>query len=188
MPETTEEAEVKIPKRLVIKEAIEAGGATKENLMEIANCSSASLATNFTYLRLMGHYPVKAEDNTFSFVTEEAWEALQAERKAKAVTRKTATPKTPEATLAAAEKRLDRCAKAHVSAATKLEQFDNEVTNLRFQIASAEHRLAELALEDAKANMPEVDESIETVESPDETVESPDETEVEEVVADDDLV
>ena len=178
----SETVEVKIPKRLVIKGLIEAGGATKESLMEAVTCSSASLATNFTYLRLMGHYPVKAEDNTFSFVTEEDWEALQAERKAKAGTRKATTPKTPEAILAAAEKRLARCAKAHESATTKLEQLDNEITNLRHQVASAEHRLAEIALEDAKASMPEVDESAEIVVSPDETEVT------DEAVADDDLV
>ena len=155
----TETTEVKLPKRLVILAAIEAGGATKESLMETADCSSASLATNFTYLRLMGKCPLKADDNTFSIISEEEWDAIQAERKAKAGTRKATTPKTPAELLAAAEKRMTRCAKALVSATTKAGQIDNEITDLRLTIATAENRLAEIALEEAQINMPEVDES-----------------------------
>lgn len=146
--------ETKQPNRLIIKDLIEAGGATKESLLAEVGCSAASLATNFTYLRLMGFYPVKGEDETFSFITEEEWNELQAERKANAGTRKTATPKTPEELLEQAEKRYDRCEKALSTAETKDQEFGNEITELRLTIARAEFRLAELVLKDATDNMP----------------------------------
>lgn len=137
------------PKRLIILEAIQEGGATRESLMEAAKCSSASLGTNFTYLRLMGHYPVKNDDDTFSLATEEEWEAIKAERAAKAKTRKTAPAKTPEEVLAMAERRIERCQKALDTAETKAEQFEDEVTDLRLTVAQANMRLAEIALEAA---------------------------------------
>jgi len=175
------------PKRLIIKEAIEAGGATKESLMETAECTAASLATNFTYLRLMGFYPVKADDDTFSFVTEEEWDEIQAERKEKAGTRKTTTPKTPEEVHAAAVKRLARCGKAKETAAAKLEQFpDEEVVVLRATIATAEHRLAEINLEAAEENL-EAD-KVEVGEADEDGVEIDQENLDAEETTDDDLV
>ena len=166
--------ETKQPNRLIIKDLIKAGGATKESLIEEVGCSAASLATNFTYLRLMGFYPVKAEDETFSFVSEEEWETIQAERKANAKTRKTASPKTPAELLEAAKKRYDRCEKALQTAETKAAEFDNEITDLRLTIAKAEFRLAEIVTDEAQANVPDTEEVAEEV--------------AEEVVADDDLV
>ena len=92
------------PKRLIIKAAIEAGGATKESLMDLAEVSSASLATNFTYLRLMGYYPVKKEDGTYAFVNEGEWNLIQENRAAAAVDRRApGVTKTPEELLAAAQ-------------------------------------------------------------------------------------
>jgi len=78
------------PKRLIIKEAIAMGGATRENLMEIANVSAKSLASQFSYLRLMGFYPFKKEDDTYAFMTEVEWlakkTAIKANRKEPVVT------------------------------------------------------------------------------------------------------
>ena len=168
------------PKRLIIKDAIEAGGATKESLMELAEVSSVSLATNFTYLRLMGFYPVKGEDGTYHFVDEDAWETLQAQRAETASKRKApGKAKTPEEVLATAEKRVEKCQKAFDVANEKHEQFDNEITELRLTIAGAELRLAEIALEAAS--------SAAQSESADPEVEETDEDEVE-IETEDDLV
>jgi FtsZ-interacting cell division protein ZipA len=149
------------PKRIIIKDAIEAGGATKESLMEVAECSAASLATNFTYLRLMGFYPVKDEDGTYSFVTEEEWEEIQTERKANAKTRKPAKAKTPEEALAAAQKRYARCEKAAANAAERKERSPNEeLVILRHVIAQAEFKLAYIALRSAEASVAEYEASV----------------------------
>jgi len=154
----TETLDVKVPKRTVILEAIQAGGATKESLMELAECSSASLATNFTYLRLMGKYPVKNDDDTFAIVTEAEWAEITADRKAKAVDRKVSTPKTPVELFKMAEKRLERCNKALEVAQQKAEHFgDSEIVQLRLTITTAEARLAQLCLDDAAKGLTEAD-------------------------------
>lgn len=161
------------PKRLIIKAAIEAGGATKESLMELAEVSSASLATNFTYLRLMGFYPVKGEDGTYSFVDEASWNTIQTARTETAEARKTSgAAKTPEELLAAAQKRFEKCQKAAATAEEKHEQFDNEITGLRNTIAHAELRLAELALNAAMCALPEAKDT-EDVEVEETEVEDP---------------
>ena len=167
------------PKRLIIKDAIEAGGATKESLMELAEVSSASLATNFTYLRLMGFYPVKGEDGTYHFVSEEEWDTIQETRAAAASTRKApGKAKTHEEILNAAQARFTKCEKALATATEKHAQFDSEVTRLRLQIADAELRLAELALEAASQTA--------EIETEDEEVEPGTETQAPET--DDELV
>jgi hypothetical protein len=157
---TDQVEETKRPKRLIILDAIEAGGATKESLMELADCSAASLATNFSYLRMGGKCPLKNEDDTYSIVTEEEWAEIKAEAKAKAKTRKTATPKTPEQIYNAAQKRVERTAKALETATKKHDEFPCEITELRLTIATADARLADIALDALDAPEPiEEDES-----------------------------
>lgn len=164
------------PKRLIIKEAIEAGNATKESLMKLAEVSSASLATNFTYLRLMGFYPVKGDDGTFRFVNEEEWDSIQAARAEAASNRKApGKAKTPHEIIDAAEKRLTKCQKAVETAAEKHATFDNEITQLREVIANAEYRLAEIALD---AVIAEHGDSVEDEEVEDEEVEEVEEDEL----------
>ena len=48
--------------RDVIKEAIIAGGATKESLLELTGTTEKGLASQFTYLRMMGSCPKKKDD------------------------------------------------------------------------------------------------------------------------------
>lgn len=64
-------------KREIIAELIEAGGATKESLMIGAEVNSAGLSSQFTYLRLTGKFPVKADDGTFKFISEEEWTSMK---------------------------------------------------------------------------------------------------------------
>jgi len=54
-----------------IKEAIIAGGATKESLLALTGTTEKGLASQFTYLRMMGTCPMKQEDGTWKIVTTE---------------------------------------------------------------------------------------------------------------------
>jgi hypothetical protein len=125
-------------KREIIAQAIEAGGATKESLMITAEVNAAGLASQFTYLRLTGKYPVKQEDGSFKFVTAEIWE----EMKASAATGRVAGPtKTPAEQLIALEKReakqvaaLDKRQEAYNADKSKLNKLKLQRANVELDI------------------------------------------------------
>jgi hypothetical protein len=58
-----------------IYEAIMKGGATTESLLELTGTTKKGLASQMTYLRMMGKCPMKQEDGTFTIVTPEEWAA-----------------------------------------------------------------------------------------------------------------
>lgn len=145
----------KQPNRLIIKEMIEAGGATKKGIQTELGITSASLATNFTYLRLMGHYPVADENGVLSFVDAVEWEKIQTDKKANA--RKATTKKTPEERLVAAEKRVVRSTSQKEAAEKRLSAFEGEadsdegkLLNLRSQRADIESQIADIEFEGLK--------------------------------------
>jgi len=123
-------------KREIIAEAIEAGGATKESLMELVDVNSAGLSSQFTYLRLTGRYPVKGDDGTYTFVSEEEWEAM----KMAALERRTTTApkKTPEERMEALQKRLAKLQAANEKAQERFEKDDSGLNDLKAQKASIE--------------------------------------------------
>lgn len=94
-----------LPKRLIILNAIKKGGATKESLMEVASVTAKSLASQFSYLRLMGHYPFKTETGVYELMSATDWLARKAEAKAKAKVR---APIDPIKKKAALVKKIDR--------------------------------------------------------------------------------
>ena len=67
-------------KRDIIYDRIMQGGATKEILMEVAEVNDKGLASQMTYLRLMGKCPMKQDDGTYKIVTREEWDAYQESR------------------------------------------------------------------------------------------------------------
>lgn len=168
--EETETAEVADTrsKRDIIAEAIEAGGATMESLMEAANCKYASVMSNFSMLRLMGKCPVKdvevvAEDEdgnevtemTYRLVSTEEWEAIKVEKAENAKTKKAPT-RTPEEMLEILTKRVEKAYKADASAQTRLDaNADSQILQLRAQKASIELQIANLELEELQATMAE---------------------------------
>lgn len=100
------------PKRELIADLINAGGATKESLMEAVEVNSAGLSSQFTYLRLTGRFPVKGDDGTFSFVSEPEWNVMKT---AAATGRTSGGPKKSAAErLEALEKRQAKLQEAYV--------------------------------------------------------------------------
>ena len=125
-----------------IYEAIMAGGATKESLLELTGTTEKGLASQMTYLRMTGRYPMKNEDGTFRIATEEEWEAHKA-------TSGTATDKTltPEERVEKAQKRSNRASTAFTNASKRLEADpDDRLTQLKAKKAECELEIAEIEL------------------------------------------
>lgn len=121
---------------------INAGGATKESLMADLSINDKSLASVFAQLRLMGHFPAKGEDGTYSFITEEEFEAAKAARTSKAP----AKVRSYEEQLAMAQKRETKAATASTNAKSRYEANPTRENELRMIIANAELELASILL------------------------------------------
>ena len=145
---------------------INAGGATKESLLEALGTTDKSLASIFAQLRLMGHYPVKGEDGVYHFVSAEEFEAAKATRVSKAP----AKTLTYEERLAQAQKRETKAATALTNARSRFEANKTRENELRMIIAEAGLELASILLgtlessKDAQENGCEVTTMAEEVE------------------------
>ena len=152
----------KTPKRIFVIEAIREGGKTHSDLMDAAECNAAGLASQFTYMRLMGNdaeggtCPIKDDAGIYSLVTGAEWEEMKAEKKASAKTR-TAAPKDPVARLKAATKRVAKAEKADKSYAKKMEETEDASRELeiRAELAELNLELANLELDMAKVGCPD---------------------------------
>lgn len=155
--------EVKVSKRQIIIDTINAGGATIETLAAAAECKYASVMSNFSMLRLMGMHPVKdvmvvQEDETevltYRFVTTDEMNQIKADAAAKAGEKKTVSKKSPADRLDAAEKRIVRCEKADKTAAERADKGNTELLNLRAEKAGIELKIAQIELTEALAACP----------------------------------
>ncbi len=95
----------KVTKRELVKAEIEAGGKTKIEIAEALEMSVASVSSQMTYLRWMGLFIKYDEEKVLSFVTEEEFDAWQAELKANRKTTSVSN-KTPEEQASAVAKTL----------------------------------------------------------------------------------
>jgi len=151
--------------RDIIKKAIEEGGATKESLLELTGTTEKGLASQFTYLRMMGTCPMKQEDGTWKIVSTEEWEAHRSSGSG-------ASGKilTPAERVEKAQKRSTRAASAFDNAQKR---FDADQTNrlneLKFIKAEAEFEIAEIELGKAEAAL--------AAAPPEEEADVPDDTE-----------
>ena len=128
--------------RDAIKTAIEAGGATKESLLELTGTTDKGLASQMTYLRMMGHCPMKQDDGTYKIVSAEEWDT---HRSAGGGT--TGKILTPAERVEKAEKRSKRATSAYDSAKTRFEaDEDNRLNELKFIKAEAELEISEIEL------------------------------------------
>lgn len=129
---------------------IKEGTYTREQLLEKVECTSKSMGTLFTYLRMMGHFPMKAEDGTYYLGTQEAYEAQRAEAKTKAPTKVL----TQEERIEAAQKREHRAAGALTKATERFEKDGSRENELRLAVAQAEMELATYLVYKAEQNEP----------------------------------
>jgi hypothetical protein len=164
--------------RDIIKKAIEEGGATKESLLELTGTTEKGLASQFTYLRMMGTCPMKQEDGTWKIVTTEEWEAHRSSGSGVA-----GKILTPAERVEKAEKRSKRATSAYDNAMARVEANpDDRLLALKFTKAEAELEIAEIEL--GKAEM-----LLATEAPPEEPPEEPEEvegSEVEEEISEED--
>jgi len=127
-------------KRDIILEKILEGGATKESLMEAADVNEKGLASQMTYLRLMGKCPMKQEDGTFKIVSREEWDEYRASSGSKADANL-----TPQERIEKAEKAVTRCVNA-ADRAKKAAESDpeNELKSLQAQVAVLNLKIANI--------------------------------------------
>lgn len=125
------------------------GGATKESLIEDLGCTEKSLASVFTLVRLMGHFPMKGEDGVYYMGSQEDFEAAKIARAANSKAK--AEPKTPAQVLEAATKREDRAAKMATTAEKRFAENASRENELRLTMAKAELELSSILLGQAQA-------------------------------------
>lgn len=147
-------------KEAIVKDLIEIGKSTREDLKAAAECTSGSLASYLSAFRNAAKFtgvaicPIEIEiddgdgvKKVFVFKTFEEVEAIKAERspaKSKAVA------KTPAQRLDAATKRVTRTSNILDKAAERFEaDSDNRELELRYQKAQIEAELAEIELKRA---------------------------------------
>jgi len=124
-----------------IFEAINKGGATQESLLELTGTTKKGLASQFTYLRMLGKCPMKQEDGTYKIVTTEEWEAS---RSSGGTAGKVLSPAER---VEKAEKREKRASTALTNAKKKLEANpDDRVAQLTVAKAEAELELSSILL------------------------------------------
>lgn len=142
-------------KRTIIHEAIVAGGATKESLMEVASVNAAGLASQLTYLRLTGIYPMVGEDGVYFIGTEEEWNEHK--------TNKTGKPKeelTPEGMREKLEKKAARAASAETNASKKAkDNKGDKILQLKAKRAALDLEICERELGAHQAEYPDLEDA-----------------------------
>lgn len=152
-------------KRTIIKEAIESGEYTKAQLMEMAEVNSDGFASQLSYLRMSGVFPVADPDTgIFKLITEAEWEEAKAQR-GKSTPKE---PLTPAAEREKLEKKASRAASAQTNATKKAEADpDNKVLALKAQRASIDLEICEMELGQHQADYPNLDDASEDADGTD---------------------
>lgn len=138
-----------------IYEAIQAGGATTESLLELTGTTKKGLASQMTYLRMMGKCPMKGDDGVYKIVTPEEWAASR---------ESSGTPGkilSPEERAEKAQKREQRATTALTNAEKKKDANpDDRLAELAYIKAEAELEISSILLgqaEEALRNAPAAD-------------------------------
>lgn len=133
-------------KRDLILAALEEGPKSPEQLMEVAEVNKAGLASQFTYLRLMGKFPRKLEDGLVHLVTKEEFEAAKASRGSG----KESKPLTPAEKLDKAQKREARASSALDNAKKRAEANATDYNELNVTKCECELKMASILVGEAE--------------------------------------
>jgi hypothetical protein len=138
-------------KRDVILAKILEGGATKESLMVDAEVNDKGLASQMTYLRLMGTCPRKKKDGTYEIVTKEVWEESRGAKGAgKAL--------TPDEQIIKGEKKEKSAATAvDRTKALHLKDPENVKGKVKYDIAVLSLQLASIELGELETKFPKAE-------------------------------
>lgn len=150
----------KLPERktsaMKVLEAIKAGGATNDSLMELIGAkNTTALYGQLSYLNTRGlniaevapemaEFPIKGEDGVYFMGTYEQFVA----KKVAANPKKPSKTYTPEEMQTIAQKRFDKASKSQASSRTKAnDNLGDRVYELRAELADKTLELATLLLE-----------------------------------------
>jgi len=134
-----------------IYEAIQAGGATKESLLDLTGTTDKGLASQFTYLRMMGKCPMRQEDGTFKIVSTDEWEAHRA-----------SSASAPSIALTPAE-RVDKAQKREKRASTAYDNAKKRAeANSEDQLAQLQMNKAEIELQISSILLSQAEEALTT--------------------------
>lgn len=151
-------------KRTIIREAIESGDFTKAELMEKASVNAAGFASQLSYMRMGGIFPV-ADPTTgiYKIVDEATWTSMQNDRK----TGKPAEELTPEALRAKLEGKAKRAASAHTNADKKSKDLPGDkLLKLKAKRAAMDLEICEIELGQHQAAFPDLEETMDATEVP----------------------
>jgi len=151
-------------KRTIIREAIESGDFTKAELMEKASVNAAGFASQLSYMRMGGIFPV-ADPTTgiYKIVDEATWTSMQNDRK----TGKPAEELTPEAMRAKLEGKAKRAASAHTNADKKSKDLPGDkLLKLKAKRAAMDLEICEIELGQHQAAFPDLEEAMDATEVP----------------------
>jgi hypothetical protein len=157
--------ETKVTKKDQVFEMLQAGTFTKQQMADALDCKVGSISSNFTYLRWAGNFIKTDADGVCSLITEEEYEALEAEKAANRKEKTPATTKTPKEQAEAAEKSIKRMSttlenweqkqdaflvefedkELNIDDQDKLDEAAANITLLKIKIKRANARLAALA-------------------------------------------
>jgi hypothetical protein len=143
-------------KRDIIMAEILKGGATQASLMEAAQVNEKGLASQFTYMRMMGKCPMKQPDGTFKIVSREEWDAYTESRGGVGSTKIL----TPAERLDRAAKRVTRAASALDSATKRLATTHNKLNQLQVEKCKIELQIAEILEGEAQTAVDEAPEEV----------------------------
>jgi len=154
-------------KRTIIREAIESGDFTRAELMEKASVNAAGFASQLSYMRMGGIFPV-ADPTTgiYKIVDEATWTSMQNDRKT-GKTGKSAEELTPEAMRAKLEGKAKRAASAHTNADKKSKDLPGDkLLKLKAKRAAMDLEICEIELGQHQAAFPDLEEAMDANEVP----------------------
>ena len=132
------------PKRIIILDAIKAGNATRDSLMKLAGVDTKNLASQFSYLRLMGQYPVKDDNGVYRIATKDEMEKIKLDK--------------PQAVIMDPKKRYTQLTKKLTTLQNKLakhtEQPKGSIGHINNKLDILNIKVTELRLADLLAKHP----------------------------------
>jgi len=136
-----------IPKRDQVLELLKEGGYTREEIAQKLDMTTASVSSQFTYLRWMGNYIIYDENKVLSLVDQDEYKAWQAAREANKKVKTSGSSKSPEEQAEALDKTIKNQEKQLTGWREKLVKIDRDLED-----DSGNEELLELKAE-AQANI-----------------------------------
>lgn len=135
-----------LPNRLKIKQMIETGSYTPQDICDELDITPAARAQYFSQLRLMKCYPVTDHNGYLHFTSEKGWKKHKNSRKKRAVQR-SLKARTPDEQFAFLKNRLLKAHESWIKAEKRYDSNNSGLNYYRMKKRNADFRLAQLQIE-----------------------------------------